>query len=76
MPPFLGGVMVSHDGEVWVTRTGAPRDTVTVIDVFDAKGTLVRRVGLIGAARLVGFGPRSVFAVRGSRFAVHGSHGQ
>lgn len=64
LPPFLpGAAHFSDGGMLWIERTGPASDPPT-FDVIDAAGRLARAVRLPAQRRLVGFGKRSVYAVR------------
>jgi hypothetical protein len=64
-PPFEGreAVRLAPDGTVWVTRAGHLADSVRVVDVFDTRGALVRRVALPPHRRLAGFGATGAYLV-------------
>jgi hypothetical protein len=67
-PPFIEefvgrAAMVAPNGELWVSRVVADGATPQV-DVFDAKGVLVRNVSLPRSTRLGGFGKTAVYLVR------------
>jgi len=64
-PPFEGreAVRLAPDGTVWVTQAGHLADSVRVVDVFDARGALVRRIALPPHRRLAGFGAAAAYLV-------------
>ena len=63
-PPFpADGASISHEGEIWVERhRSVTAEGGSVFDVFDGRGTLVKRFQLPVSRTLVGFGPRTVYA--------------
>jgi hypothetical protein len=64
MPAFRGrGMVISPEGQVWVTRQGAGRDTIPTYDVFDGRGALISRVKLPAGRRLAGLGQGVLYAV-------------
>ena len=64
-PPFNGDTpRIAPDGRLWVERSRALSDSVQTFDVFDERGVLTERVALPAGAKLAGFGPASVYAVR------------
>lgn len=66
-PPFLpptlevNATFVDGDGIAWVARSHAANDTNRLYDLFDATGTLVRRIRLANRSRVVGFGKGVVY---------------
>jgi len=64
--PFFdaASVLMSPAGELWSLRSRAAGDDVPVYDVFNATGTLVRRVTFPVSTRLVGFGQGTVYVAR------------
>ena len=64
VPPFLSNALLAApDGTVWVRRTPTRAREETSYDVVDRRGTLVRRVVMSEAERVVGFGRASTFTV-------------
>lgn len=68
-PPFVEdyvgrSALVSDDGELWVIRSNAFGATTTTADVFDATGTVIRRVTYPTTHRLAGFGKGVLYLVR------------
>ena len=64
MPPFLErALMFSHDGFLWIRRTG-PAGQPPTFDVIDRAGNLVQKVALPKRSRLVGFGNGAVYIAR------------
>ena len=70
-PPFeasdrLGrtGVVVTAEGEVWVTRSRAWNDSIPVVDVFDERARLVRRVQLPPHTRVLYVDSAAVYLAR------------
>lgn len=57
-------VQMSPAGELWSERTRVAGDDIAVYDVFNASGTLARRVTFPAKTRLVGFGAGTIYAVR------------
>ena len=51
-------------GEVWIRVEPASSASHTVFDVLGPDGRRIRRVGVDGRARIVGFGTESVYIVR------------
>lgn len=65
LPPFEGGyVPAAPWGEVWIRVDPASTARQTVFDVLGRDGRRIRRVGVDGRARIVGFGTESVYIVR------------
>lgn len=65
VPPFSGGYKPAAPwGEVWLRLETASDQERTVFDVIGRGGELVRRVSVDGPARIVGFGPESVYLAR------------
>ncbi len=64
-PPFRSRqVYASPDGQLWVQRYTAARDSVPAFDVFDASGNLAGRMTLPKGRQVVGLGQGTVYAVR------------
>jgi hypothetical protein len=64
-PPFVPrNVFTSPEGELWVQRSTAAKDSVPVYDVFNATGNLAARVSLPKGRRLVGLGNGTAYATR------------
>lgn len=64
-PPFRSRqVYATPDGQLWVQRYTAARDSVPAFDVFDASGNLASRVLLPKGRQVVGLGQGTVYAVR------------
>jgi hypothetical protein len=67
-PPFRSGgqraAFITPEGQLWLARSTAARDSTPVFDVFDARGTLTARVTLPIGRRVVGMGQGVVYAVR------------
>ena len=66
MPAFSGrdAVLVTPEGEVWVSRLRAASDKTPRYDVFDQKGQRVGEVTLRSESRVVGFGKGTVYVIR------------
>jgi hypothetical protein len=56
--------MLSAEVELWVTRAVANDATAAIADVFDASGSVVRRVSFPATHRVAGFGKGTVYLVR------------
>jgi hypothetical protein len=63
-PPFMAGVTVTPEGELWVPASQPASAKGSLFDVFDNRGERIRQVRLPEGRRLVGFG-------RGVLYAVH-----
>ncbi len=64
-PPFLAnGAIAGPNGQVWVLRSRAHDDPVSVFDVFDGAGRVTMRVSLPPRTRLAGFGNGVAYLVR------------
>ncbi len=67
-PPFRAGgqraSFITPEGQFWVERSTAARDSMPVFDVFDARGAVTGRVTLPLGRRVVGMGQGVVYAVR------------
>jgi hypothetical protein len=62
---FVGAVArISPEGEVWVSRTRAWGDSVTVVDVFGASARHARQVVLPAHRTLLGIGRSAVYLLR------------
>jgi hypothetical protein len=66
MPAFSGrdAVLITPEGEVWVSRLRAASDKTPRYDVFDQKGQRIGEVTLRPESRVVGFGRGTVYVVR------------
>jgi hypothetical protein len=66
LPAFSGrdAVLVTPEGEVWVSRLRSARDNTPRYDVFDGQGNRVGEVTLRPDSRVVGFGKGTVYVVR------------
>lgn len=65
VPPFRWGYApASPHGHVWVRLDVESGPDRTVFDVIDRNGRLAHRLAVPGRARVVGFGPSSVYLVR------------
>ena len=70
-PPFeakdrLGrpGVTVTPEGELWVTQSRAWNDSIPIVDVFDRRGRLVRRIQLPPHSRVLYANRDAVYLAR------------
>ena len=65
LPAFAGGYTpASPRGHVWLELETESSPERTVFDVIDSAGRLANRVAVSGRARVVGFGPGSVYVAR------------
>jgi hypothetical protein len=65
MPTFIGADVVSTpEGEIWIPRSFTSVDKARKYDIYDATGKLTGSALLDPNARIVGFGPRSVYVAR------------
>ena len=66
MPAFSGrdAVLITPEGEVWVSRLRAGSDKTPRYDVFDQKGQRIGEVTLRPESRVVGFGKGTVYVAR------------
>jgi len=62
-PPFMAGVTVTPEGELWVPASQPANAKGALFDVFDNRGERIRQVRLPEARRLVGFGKGVLYAV-------------
>lgn len=65
MPPFVASsIVMSPDGDLWIGRSHAARDTVLYYDIVSATGGVVA-IATVGIdSRVVGFGPGTVCVAR------------
>jgi hypothetical protein len=64
-PPFRSlFIRVSPEGNLWVERWRAAKDSIPTFDVFDARGVRIDRVALPPRARLIGVGAGTVYIAR------------
>jgi len=68
-PPFRSGgglraAFLTPEGQLWIGRSTAARDSTPVFDVFDGRGARTGRVTLPLGRRVVGMGQDVVYAVR------------
>jgi hypothetical protein len=65
MPAFIGGdVMTSPEGEIWIPRSFSGADKTRRYDIYNADRRRVAIATLRSNARVVGFGPKSVYVAR------------
>jgi hypothetical protein len=66
MPAFSGrdAVLITPEGELWVSRLRAASDKTPRYDVFDQRGQRIGEVALRPESRVVGFGRGSVYVAR------------
>lgn len=65
-PPFYGNesALVTPDGQIWIQRTRASGDPVSVYDIFDARGGFMQQISFGARSRLVGFGLGTMYVAR------------
>jgi hypothetical protein len=64
-PPFVPRTgLISPEGQFWLARSVAGRDSTPAFDVFDQTGALVAQVTLPKGRRVVGLGDGTLYAVR------------
>jgi hypothetical protein len=56
--------LISPEGQFWLARSVAGRDSTPAFDVFDQTGALVAQVTLPKGRRVVGLGDGTLYAVR------------
>ena len=65
MPPFIGSdVLATPEGEIWIGRSFSSADRTRKYEIYDGSGKLVGVATLKPNARVVGFGPKSVYVAR------------
>ena len=65
MPPFIGAdVIATPEGQIWIGRSFSSVDKTRRYEIYDGSGKLVGTATLKPDARVVGFGPRSVYVAR------------
>ena len=65
MPTFIGtDVIATPEGEIWLPRSFTSTDKARKYDIYDASGKLTGSALLNPNARVVGFGPKSVYVSR------------
>jgi hypothetical protein len=65
LPPFIGTeVVASPEGEIWIPRSFTSADRSRRYDVYDGAGKLLAQARIAANARIVGFGPGSIYVAR------------
>ncbi len=65
MPTFIGSeVVATPEGEIWIPRSFSGADKTRRYDIYDASGKLTGSALVDPHARVVGFGPKSVYVAR------------
>lgn len=65
MPAFIGSdVLATPEGQIWIGRSFSSVDKTRRYDIYDGGGKLAGSASLSPTARVVGFGPRSVYLAR------------
>lgn len=65
MPAFpIGGLRITPNGEIWVSRYRAANDKIPTYDIFDSTGKLIGKATLKPNSTIVGFGAGTVYIAR------------